>query len=121
MSDSRKLKLILSNIYCFLTDESGFDEIYLVIDNEKVWPMNRRFRIVKPGKTKINIDISGFEAGMQVDVEIWDFDFISRNDLLGKVPLYLDEPGGPYTTDMVQNISKTMKAKYSLEWEIDYE
>lgn len=121
MSEQRGLKLILANIYCFLTDETGFDDLYLVVSNKKVWPKSHRFKAVRPGRTKVNVEIPGFNPGDQIEVEIWDFDYISRNDLLGKVPVFLDEPGGPYTTDMVQNTQETKKAKYSLEWEIDFE
>ncbi len=121
MDQKRKLLLRLLNLYCFLTDESGSDEIYLVVDNKRVWPEQGRFHSVRPGQTVINTQVGGFRPGQEIEIEIWDYDYISRNDLLGKVPVYLDEPGGPYITDMIQNEQETEKAKYSIEWEIDFE
>ena len=57
----------------------------------------------------------------QNEIEIWDYDFISPNDLLGVVKVYIDEPGGPYSTDMVPNKKETKRARYTLEWEIDFD
>ncbi len=116
----RKLLLRILNIYCYITDETGFDDLYLVINKKKVWPARKRFFPIRPGRTTVNTELKAFDPDTAVEIEVWDFDYISRNDLLGKVPVFLDEPGGPYTTDMIQNKYETEKAKYSIEWEIDF-
>jgi len=120
MESKRKLLLKILNINCYLTDEAGFDDIYLVVDDQKIWPTDKSAYPVKPGKIKIELKLSGYDPGTFLEIEIWDFDYFSSNDLLGKVPLFLDEPGGPYNTDMIQNMNKTQKAKYSIDWEIDF-
>ena len=120
MATDRKLLLRVKNIYCYITDETGFDDVYLKVNGKKIWPKNRRFYPVRPGRTKVNVDLGDFDKNTSLEIEVWDFDYISRNDLLGKVLVFLDEPGGPYTTDMIQNQEETLKAKYSIEWEIDF-
>jgi hypothetical protein len=121
MASERKLFIKILILKCFVTEERGFDDIYLVLKSKKIWPQNQPFKPVMPGDTKIDVVIKGLDPNMQVDLEIWDFDYLSSNDLLGKVPLLIDEPGGPFTTDMIPNSTETDKAKYSILWEIDYE
>jgi hypothetical protein len=121
MTSERKLIIKISLLKCFMTEEMGFDDIYLVVNNEKIWPENHSFKPVKPGNTEINVELKGLHPNEQLDLEVWDFDYLSSNDLLGKVTLFVDEPGGPFTTDMIPNSVETDKAKYSIVWEIDYE
>ena len=120
MVDERKLFIKILQLNCFITDEAGFDELYLVIKEEKIWPVNQSYISVNPGSTEINVKIYDLIPNTQLDLEVWDFDYLSSNDLLGIVPLFIDEPGGPYTTDMIPNIEETDKAKYSIIWEIDF-
>lgn len=121
MASERKLFVKILCINCFFTDELGFDEIYLLVHGKKIWPENEKYIPVKSGRTEVNVAIGNLESNSELEIEIWDFDYLSANDLLGRVQLLVDEPGGPYTTDMVPNVAKTIKAKYSLVWEIDYE
>jgi hypothetical protein len=116
----RKLFIKILQLNCFITDEIGFDELYLVVKEEKIWPVNDAYKSVNPGSTEINVKIYDLLPNTQLDLEVWDYDFLSSNDLLGKVPLYIDEPGGPFTTDMIPNKRETDKAKYSIIWEIDF-
>jgi len=120
MENKRKLLLKISSIYCYVTDESGSDDIFLMIDDEKIWPRDHKYHPVSPGRTPVSIELKGYYPGTRIEIEIWDYDFISTNDLLGTVRLLVDEPGGPYLTDMTQNREETDKAKYSIEWELDY-
>lgn len=105
---------------CFITDEFGFDDIYLAINNEKIWPITKRQQSVKPGRMAVDVEIKELHSGSKLNIEIWDFDLISSNDQLGVFPILIDEPGGPFVTDMVVNSNETDKAKYSIEWEIDF-
>jgi len=120
MIKERKLLLKLVNLNCFMTDETGSDEIFLMVNDQKIWPVDHKFNTIRPGCTEISIELKDFDTGTLLEIEIWDFDFLSSNDLLGIFPIFLDEPGGPYQTDMIQNSEKTINAKYSIEWELDY-
>ena len=121
MTSVRKLFIKIRYLKCFVTDEMGFDEVFLLLNGKKIWPKNHTYKAVKPGRTNINVEIKNLDPNIHFDLEIWDFDYISSNDLLGRVPILIDEPGGPYTTDMIPNSLETEKAKYSIVWEIDYE
>lgn len=121
MENKRKLLLKVLSLYCYMTDESGSDDIFLMINQQKIWPREHKYQPVSPGRMPVSVELKDLEEGRHVEIEIWDYDFISSNDLLGKVRLLVDEPGGPYITDMIQNIDETDKAKYSIEWELDYQ
>ena len=120
MVDERKLFIKILQLNCFVTDEIGFDEVYITLNNERIWPEQNLYKSINPGSTDINIKIFDLKPHTQIDLEVWDYDYLSSNDLLGKIPLFIDEPGGPYTTDMIPNKKETKKAKYSIVWEIDY-
>jgi len=120
MVDERKLFIKILQLNCFITDEMGSDELYLMVNDEKIWPQNHLYKAINPGSTDVNVKIFNLSPKTQIDLEVWDYDYLSSNDLLGTVPLYIDEPGGPYTTDMIPNQEETEKAKYSFIWEIDY-
>jgi hypothetical protein len=120
MADERKLFIKILKLNCFITDEIGFDELYLVVKDEKIWPENHLYKSVNPGSTDVNVNIYNLLPDTKIDLEVWDYDYLSANDLLGTLPLFIDEPGGPYTTDMIPNKEETEKAKYSVVWEIDY-
>jgi hypothetical protein len=120
MVDERKLFIKILQLNCFITDEFGFDELYLVIKKEKIWPVGNSYKSVKQGAIDINVNVYNLSPNTQLNLELWDYDFISSNDLLGNMPLYIDEPGGPYTTDMIPNKEETDRAKYSIVWEIDF-
>jgi len=120
MADERKLFIKILQLNCFVTDEIGFDELYIVVNKQKIWPQNQLFKSINPGSTTIDVKIFDLLPNTKIDLEVWDYDYLSSNDLLGTVPLYIDEPGGPYTTDMIPNDEETEKAKYTFVWEIDY-
>ena len=61
MEDKRKLLLRILNIYCYMTDEMGFDDLYLVLKGKKIWPTNKRHYSIRPGQTKVDVEIKGFD------------------------------------------------------------
>ena len=120
MSENRKLLVRILHVNCFITDEAGFDDLFLVVNGSKIWPKKKKHFPVRPGRTVVDVEVKNIDPETTMNIEFWDYDYISRNDLLGKVTVFVDEPGGPYFTDMEQNTTETQKAKYNLEWEIDY-
>jgi hypothetical protein len=121
MTSDRKLFIKILNLNCFVTDELGFDELYLVLHGEKIWPEDHLYKSVKKGRTSVNVEIRNLSPNTHLELELWDYDYLSPNDQLGIFPIFIDEPGGSYTTDMIPNSEKTDKAKYLIVWEIDYE
>jgi hypothetical protein len=120
MVSLQKLKLRLLTLNCYATEETGYDDVYLMLNNEKIWPKKKRQLPVHIGNTALNVEISDIESGTALDIEIWDYDVISKNDLMGHVPFYIDKPGGPFSTDMIPDPVEAKVAKYTIEWEIDY-
>ena len=105
------------SLICRITDESDLDEIYLNLNGKKIWPESKKYKSVKMGKTDLNFILKDVNHGDKIEIELWDYDFISVNDFLGTFPFYLDESGGPCTTDLRQK--NKQEAKYSLEGKYD--
>jgi hypothetical protein len=121
MYSERKLLCRLISLNCIITDEKGFDDVFLKVDGKKVWPKKKKQKSVPPGITFLDVELHGIEPDSNIEVEIWDYDFISANDLLGSMKLFIDEPGGPFNTDMIPNVKETKRARYSIDWEIDFD
>ena len=105
----------LLNILCHVPDERDLDEIYLAINKKKIWPINKKYKQLEVGSTELNFDIKEVERGQTIEIQLWDYDLLSRNDFLGTFKLILDSPGGPYSTDLSKKDTKV--ANYTLEWE----
>ena len=109
MTSERKLLCRLNFLNCIINDEKGFDDVFLKVNGKKIWPKKKKQQSVPPGPTSLDVEIHGIEPETHMEIEIWDYDFISRNDLLGSVKVYIDEPGGPYITDMIPNEKETKR------------
>ena len=109
-------KIFLRSVKCTVPDESDKDEMYLKMNGEKIWPPQGRYHRLDTGDE--------VEIGLKLDVpegwaaiELWDYDFISRNDLLGVFKFNVDNTQGEYSTSM-EVLEKNSPASYILEWEI---
>ena len=78
---------------------------------------DKKHEDVSVGNIDLNVIIPDLTPNEDLFLEIWDYDLLSANDLLGKVRMVPDRPGGPYTVDMTPISDKEM-ARYSIEWEI---
>ncbi|MGF1635550.1 MAG: hypothetical protein ACFCUU_00650 [Cyclobacteriaceae bacterium] len=118
MSYNRKFNIVLLNLYCYAVEESGFDDVFLKFNKKKIWPVDKcQIPVRESTITPLDVEIVSIEPGENIEVEVWDFDYLSPNDLLGTFHIKADA-GGPYSTDMIQNTAETTKAKYTLEWEV---
>ena len=114
-----KYTLRLNMLNCYMVEEHDFDDVYLKIDGRKIWPTNRKNQPMHADSTSaLDVEIPGIQLGSKVEVALWDWDLISRDDLLGTFTMLIEEVGGPYSTDMVQNTRETKTAKYTLHWEV---
>lgn len=116
MSDER-LTVRLKSLMCFVNDEDKFDDIYIKYQGKKIWPVDKKHEDVSVGRVVMNVDINDVTPNEEMILEVWDYDLISRNDLLGKARMIPDQPGGPYSVDMTPASDKDV-ARYSIEWQV---
>ena len=109
-------KIRLNTIKCNLPDEIDKDEMYLKYKGKKVWPAGSFYYRVDTG------DIATVNLELEVDegwneIELWDFDYLSRNDFLGTFRFKVDDQPGEYSNTMTL-VEKNSSASYFLKWEI---
>ena len=109
-----KYKLRLLNLKCYLSDESDGDEIYILLNGNKVWPENQKYLTVLEETTALNVEIE-ITKGDMLSFQLWDFDVLSANDLLGSLDINADRHGS-YNIDFSKEGKD--KSKYALEFEI---
>lgn len=108
--------LRLHSIKCNVPDEIDKDEMFLKFDGHKIWPEESKyFRMDADDRVVIDHDLE--VAVGWVEIELWDYDFVSLNDHLGSFKLNIGEQG-KFTASMVMNEKETHSASYFLEWEV---
>ena len=109
-------KIKLSRIHCKLPDEIDKDEMYLKMNGEKIWPAGSIYYRVDTGDI-VDLDVTLDVKEGWTEIELWDFDYLSRNDFLGKFRFKVDSKIGKYTNTMTL-VEENSSASYLLEWEI---
>jgi hypothetical protein len=113
-----KLTLQLLNLNCYVSDESDADEVFLKYDHKKIWPVKHHYESMNKGSLPVSVDIGDLAPDSKIEIELWDYDLLSANDLLGTFRLVADKPGGPFNTDLMPNKKNSSNARYNLEWQI---
>ncbi|MEP1035282.1 hypothetical protein [Ekhidna sp.] len=110
-------KIKIHAIICNVPDESGTDEIFLKVENLKIWPVNSKF--LKIGVDEVlDVNVSRNVDGDWLELELWDFDYTSRNDHLGSFHLDLKQEQGHYGTILSNNTEVSEHADYMINWEL---
>lgn len=109
-------KIRLNRIHCTLPDEIDKDEMYLKYKGKKIWPKGIMYYRVDTG------DIAPVNLTMEVEegwneIELWDFDYLSRNDFLGIFRFMVSDEPGVYSNSM-DLVEKNSTASYIMDWEI---
>ena len=111
--------LFLNRLHCYFVEEHEYDEILLKYKGKKIWPENKKWQpLMMDTSTELEVQIDGIETNQDVVIELWDWDLLSPNDKLGTFTLPIENDIGPFSSDMVQNLKETKKAKYTLDWEL---
>lgn len=109
-------KLFLKSVQCIVPDEIDKDEMYLKFNGEKIWPEGARYFRLDSGD-HVAIDLTVEVPEGWVEIELWDFDYLSKNDFLGKFRFLVDRMTGDYSTSMSLDEDEGT-ASYVLNWEI---
>ena len=113
-------RIKLLKLHCTLNDEADKDEVFLKYEGKKIWP-HGVYKSVDMGD---HIEIKDVEFEHKTDhdlvIELWDFDYLSKNDMLGTFTMKIDEDdrASTYFTHMVLN-ERESTASYMLEWKIE--
>lgn len=107
-------KCTLLALHCYLSDEGDKDEVFLKFNGKRIWPSGAKYVKADKEEMKIALEMEVNE-GDDMNIELWDYDLLTPNDLLGSFNFKLLSKGGPYRTDLQR--AKDAKAKYTLEWE----
>jgi len=118
-STDKKLTVLLLRLHCYFVEEAGYDDVFLKYLGKKIWPQNKKQQaVMMDTTTDLNIELKDIIRHQNIEIELWDWDFLSPNDKLGVFKLNIDGSPGPFSTDMIQNLRETKKAKYTLDWEV---
>jgi hypothetical protein len=115
----KPLTVLLLRLHCYFVEEAGYDDVFLKFKGKKIWPKDKKQQaVMMDTTTELNVELHGIERHQPIEVELWDWDLLSPNDKLGVFKMIIDGSPGPFSTDMVQNLIETKKAKYTLDWEV---
>ncbi|MEM6642232.1 MAG: hypothetical protein AAF616_04560 [Bacteroidota bacterium] len=110
------MKIRINAVQCTTPDEIDKDELYLKMHGQKIWPEGQIYHRVDTGdKVDVGLILEVTEGWNEI--EVWDFDFISRNDLLGAFRFNVNTVPGQYSTSMTL-LEKNSTASYYLFWEV---
>ncbi len=107
----------LHAVICNVPDEPDKDEIFLGIQNKKIWPLKSKFQKVGVDEA-LALNVSAKFETAWVEIELWDYDYMSKNDHLGSFHLDLTQDAGHYGTILSNNNEVSKQADYMINWEI---
>lgn len=111
--------LRLTRLHCYFVEESEYDDVYLKYNGRKIWPREKKQQpIMMDTTTDLDVEINNLARNQEVIIELWDWDFLTPDDKLGVFRLFVEGDSGPFSTDMIQNLKETKKAKYTIDWEV---
>jgi hypothetical protein len=113
-----KLTLQLNKLNCYVSDEADADEVFLKYAHKKIWPVKHHYESMNKGTLDLDVELKDLPPHTVIEIELWDYDLLSANDLLGTFRITADKAGGPFNTDLIPNKKIGDRARYNLEWQL---
>lgn len=95
------------------TDETDKDEIYLKVYDKKIWPVKSKFYPIDTDE-EVSIQLSFDVTAGKLSIDLWEFDFIGSNEILGSFIFRTDQPGS--FSEMMSNLKG--ESSYVLNYEV---
>lgn len=106
--------LVLHSLVSYMPSEDDGDEIYITYKGKKVAPTDSSYyRSLPNGELALRVEIPLEPSEEWAELELWDHDLLSRNDLLGSFRLKVDEVDDGFTAELIQ---KEPRSRYVLNW-----
>lgn len=103
----------LVSIICMQTDETDKDEIFLLMNNKKIWPEKSKFYAIDiDEEVSVNLQMEFSKGNCSID--LWEYDYIGSNEILGSFELEVGEKGS--FSEMMTNIKG--ESSYILNYEV---
>jgi len=107
----------LKSITCHQPSETDKDEIYLRFRTEKIWPSGAKFLKIDTNET-LDINLGLDISSIWVEIELWEYDYLKKDDHLGDFIFKSSNYSGEYTCELKVTDEWEGKTKYTLKYEI---
>lgn len=112
----KKKFLRLESLVGYRQSESDGDEIFIKYKDEKIVPNDAKFLRMAKDPVGLNVEIELDSDEKWVELELWDYDRFSPNDILGKFKLLVDQVAETFTAELVRE--QDSDGKYILNWSV---
>lgn len=112
----KKKFLRLESLVAYRQSESDGDEIFIKYKDEKIVPNDAKFLRMAKDPVGLNVEIELDSDEKWVELELWDYDRFSPNDILGKFKLLVDQVAETFTAELVRE--QDSDGKYILNWSV---
>jgi hypothetical protein len=110
------IQVRLKSLQSFSQLEADGDEVFITIDNVRVFPLTSKFIFLK-GKSYCDIDyFISLDDNSQITINLWEYNFLLPNKRLGQFTIKPTDPGGPYTAELIRHSAEFVR--YQLVWEV---
>jgi len=112
------VRIKLLHLHCMLNEESDKDEVFVKFNGHRVWPEHGRYHVMNSNeRIALNIVLE-HDPSKDLHVELWDWDLLSSNDLIGTFQMHVSANDYGKFTSSLKVAHEKSTASYLLEWEI---
>lgn len=113
----RKRFLRLDSIVAYTQTEMDGDEIFIKYHGEKIAPRDGKFMKLSGEPLALDVEVPVRDDNFWVELELWDYDTFSPNDILGTFRLLADEVAEGFSAELLTHKGAS-EARYVLNWSV---